>query len=237
MTAALENPELGGKLVELGVMLLALVGILWGVAQCFLGYRIIRIVLGFWGFLCGLQVGIILGLFVTRIAGPGAIIITVLCGIAGAVLAVLSLYIGIFLLGAGLAAGGALVLHLSLGGGDGRLVWMILLAAAVAGGIVALVFRRFVIILTTSLGGAAEVVIGALVVMGDPLALAAGRGALEPGAVRELVTGRHLTALLCWAGLSVAGMVVQYSSARGREAVGKRDKNLDALLAHAKADR
>jgi len=237
MTAALENPELGGKLVELGVMLLALVGILWGVAQCFLGYRIIRIVLGFWGFLCGLQVGIILGLFVTPIAGPGAIIITVLCGIAGAVLAVLSLYIGIFLLGAGLAAGGALVLHLSLGGGDGRLAWMILLAAAVAGGIVALVFRRFVIILTTSLGGAAEVVIGALVVMGDPLALAAGRGALGPGGVRELVTSRHLTALLCWAGLSVAGMVVQYSSARGREAVGKRDKNLDALLAHAKADR
>jgi len=236
MTAGLENPELGGKLVELGVMLLALVGILWGVAQCFLGYRIIRIVLGFWGFLCGLQVGIILALFVTPISGPGAIIITVLCGIAGAVLAVLSLYIGVFLLGAGLAVGGALVLHLSLGGGDGRLVRMILLAAAAAGGIVALVLRRFIIILTTSLGGAAEVVVGALIVMDDPLMLAVRRGVLEPGALRELVARQHLTALLCWAGLSVAGMIVQYSSARGREHVRRRDRNLDALLAHAKAD-
>lgn len=236
MSAGLENPELGGKLIELGVMLLALLGILWGVVQCFLGYRIIRIVLGFYGFIWGLGAGVVLSLSLS-IAGPAAIAVVVVCGAAGAVLMVMALYVGIFLLGATLAGGAAHLAAPALLGNAGISAGRaVVVIAGVAGGVVGLLFRRFIIIVLTSLGGAAQVVTGALLVMGDPVTRALGHGGEGRPPLTEILGGRHLVALACWAGLSLAGIVVQYSSAGGREAVRNRDKNLDSLLGHAKAD-
>lgn len=240
MVAGMENPEFAGKLVELGVMLLALLGILWGVVQCFLGYRIIRVVLAFYGFVWGLSAGVVLGLALP-VSGSAAALVTIVCGVAGAVLMVLALYVGIFLLCATLAGGAVYFAALALlgeaGVSGGRTAAVIaVVAGAVVGGVAGLLFRRFIIIVMTSLGGAAQVVTGVLVVTGDPLVQALSRGGQGAPPLAETLTRRHLVAFACWVGLSAAGILVQYSSARGRGSVRKRDKNLDALLAHAKAD-
>jgi len=239
-------PETASAFLQIAVLLSALLAVVWGLVQCFCGHRLIRIVLAFYGFIGGILAGALAGLFLFNLSGTSAVVVALAAGVAGAVLLVVLLYANVVLLGAALGAlAGALLAGIPVlllvspkAHAMPRPALYIVLAAALVGAVLALVYRRFVIILLTAAGGALLIAAGILLAIGDPLALAlltGGRPDLP--AIRSMLTQTHLIALLCCLALALLGFAMQYRTAGLRAATGKRDRNLDRLLARARRDR
>ena len=240
-------PRVLSAFAEVAVLLASLVAIVWGVIECFFGYRIIKMVLAFYGFMLGLIAGVVYSVFVMAAPTGMALVITIACGVIGAVIMVLLLFVGVFLIGAGQGALLVLLVLVASGASRGRQFaigpdmfrehMVAFIAAGVVGGVIALIFRRFVIIVYTAFQGAGIVVLGALAATEDPVIRALSEGRLtDARQLTGMLGRRHSIALLCWLGLAILGVVVQYSSARTRSVRGERDKNLSQLLERAKSD-
>ena len=145
-----------------------------GLLACFLGYRLLRILLGLYGFVAGV---IIATLFVDQFEETWmAVLVTVGGGLAGAVLATVAYLAGVALLGAALGAV-ALNVAWSSRGGEPE-VWLVL-AVCLVGSLVALAMRRYVIIVGTSFGGAWTALVGGLALAGNSAAVAAASGDVQ----------------------------------------------------------
>ncbi|HEX5107350.1 MAG TPA: DUF4203 domain-containing protein [Vicinamibacterales bacterium] len=175
-----------------------------GALAAFFGYRLFRVVLGSFGF--------ILGAFVASSTfGPGSALTLVLAavvgGLAGAALLMTAYFLGVALVGAAVGAVTAhLVVSAAQGGEPG--VLMVILFSAV-GAIAATYLQRYFIIVGTGFGGAWTLLVGALVLFGDKVALAAAASRdvwvfypLDPAPGRRWVT-------LAWIVLGIAGVVTQ----------------------------
>ena len=145
-----------------------------GLLACFLGYRLLRILLAVYGFVAGV---IIATLFVEQFEETWmAVLVTIGAGLAGSVLATVAYLAGVGLLGAALGAV-ALNVAWSYRGGEPE-VWLVLVACF-AGALVALALRRYVIIVGTSFGGAWTTLVGGLALAGNSAAVAAASGDVQ----------------------------------------------------------
>jgi hypothetical protein len=185
----------------------AIVLALGGLITCFAGYRLFRIVLGFFGFIVGIMTA-------TSMVGSSStwtmIMAALVGGVVGAVLMVAAYFIGIGLVGAGLAVLGLHVIWAQVAGGEPGTVVTVLVA--VLGALVALSVVRYVAIFGTSIAGSWTFIIGGLALLGDPKALvAASAGDVwvlypwQPAQGDWWVWG-------FWVLLSLAGIIVQLST-------------------------
>lgn len=142
----------------------AVVLLLGGLLACFAGYRIFRVVLAIYGFILG-------ALLATSIVGTehtmwmlGAALGG---GIVGALILIWAYFIGVALIGAGL---GAMSVNLvwAATGGDPHIA--VVITVAILGALAALALQRYVIVVATAFAGAQTVVVGAVALMGNPVA-------------------------------------------------------------------
>jgi hypothetical protein len=188
-----------------------LISILLGIANCFFGYRIFRVLLGIIGFIGGAAAGlaIIQALVVAgNISSSGSLLYYILAaligGAIGAVLLIFVYFIGVFLLGAlmGLLLGSYIAQ--AVGGGD-NVILIAAIVLALVGGILALILQRAVIIIATAISGAYSIVWGIALLV-------------SPGVVTRMLSGQTaimqsapVLLLVGWVILAIAGMVVQFA--------------------------
>ncbi len=182
-----------------------------GLLACFLGYRLMRVVLAVGGFVAGVI------LATTSIADTQTllgVLLVIACGAAGALAAVVLYLSTVGLVGAGLAA---FVLGLLMDGDPP--VWLLLATGAV-GALVTLLVRREVIIVGTSFVGAWTALVGGLALAGNGAAVAAATGdvgRLFPIAPLDGQVGFALS----WAMLAALAVAVQFlATGRTREGAG-----------------
>jgi len=190
----------------------AIILVLGGLLSCFAGYRVFRVVLGFFGFVLG-------ALLTSSIMGTDQtvwmVVAAVVGGIVGALILVAAYFVGVALIGAGV---GALVVNLiwaSLGR-EPHIVIVILFA--IAGALGALALQRYVIITATSFGGAWTTIVGALALLGDRLAVeAAARNNVWLAYPMNPAPGQRWV-IVAWLVLGLVGVIVQLGiTAKGKK--------------------
>ena len=134
---------------------------LGGVLACFAGYRLFRFVLGIYGFFIGAALA-------TSLMAPSntwnLVIAALAGGVLGSVLMIVAYFLGVGLIGAGLAA---LVLNLAWRFVGGEPPTVVLVIACVVGALTALSVSRYVVIVGTAMAGAWTLLIGTLALMGQ----------------------------------------------------------------------
>src|SRR5688572_14152514 len=190
----------------------AIVLIAGGLLSCFAGYRVFRVVLGFFGFVLGaLLTSSFMGTEQTMYMIAGAIV----GGIVGALILVAAYFVGVALIGAGV---GALVVNVIWAGLGREPHIVIVILFAVAGALAALALQRYVIIVATGFGGAWTALVGGLALLGDRLAIeATARNnvwlayPMNPAPGQRWVVG-------AWLALGLAGVIVQLTvTAKGKK--------------------
>ena len=177
-----------------------------GLLACFVGYRLLRTLLGLYGFIAGVVVAT---LFVGELETWVAILLTLGGGLLGAVVAIMAYLAGVAILGAGL---GALALNVVFTGPEPN-IWFVLIACLV-GALTALAVRRYVLIMTTSFAGAWTAIVGGLALAGDSAAVAAASGNLRQ--LPPLADFRsNVWFVVGWCGLGLLAALVQ-TRAMGR---------------------
>ena len=183
-----------------------------GLVACFAGYRLFRIVLGIYGFILGANIAT--SAMGTSDAGwlVGAAIIG---GIVGAIILIAAYFIGVALIGAGLAALAVNIMWGQISGAEPPALAIII--AAVIGALASLSLQRYVIVIGTAFGGAWTTVVGAMALAGDRVAgevtQAAARAAAERPDVWVLYPMNpapgQTWVLAAWIVLGIAGLFVQ----------------------------
>jgi hypothetical protein len=180
-----------------------------GLLACFAGYRLFRLVLGIYGFFFG-------AFITTSIMGASdtwtLLVAAVAGGVAGALLMVAAYFLGVGLVGAGLAA---LALNLVWRlVGEGPPPTLVLVIVCVVGALLALSLARWVVIFGTAIAGSWTLIVAGLALRGEP---AAARAA-QAGDVWIFYplgqTGEQLWQIALWFALTVAGVVVQIATTR-----------------------
>jgi hypothetical protein len=183
-----------------------------GLVACFAGHRLFRFVLGLFGFILGAYV-------TTSVMGPAntwtLVIAAIVGGLCGSLLMFTAYFMGVGLLGAGLAA---LALNAAWRfiGGDPPTV--VLVIACVIGALGALSVVKHVVIFGTALAGSWTLIIGVMALMGDPAAMRAASAAdvwvfypLDPLPARWWIP-------IAWIGLALVGALVQMATSGSRSA-------------------
>jgi len=141
----------------------AIILVLGGLLACLAGYRLFRLVLGVYGFILG-------ALLATSVVGAAEtawlVVAAIGGGLVGALILVAAYFVGVALVGAGLAALAVNVIAAQFGADPHPLVVILF---AIAGALGALSLQRYVIIVGTAFAGAWTLVIG-LLAMGRPSA-------------------------------------------------------------------
>lgn len=189
----------------------AILLVIGGLVACFAGYRVFRIVLGIYGF--------ILGAFIATSAmgtSDAAWLVgaAIVGGLIGALILIAAYFIGVALIGAGLAALAVNIVWTQLAGGDPP-AWAIIVAAII-GALASLSLQRYVIVIGTAFGGAWTAIAGAMALAGDRMTqevAATGRAAAERPDVWVLYPMNpapgQTWVLLVWIVLGIAGVFVQ----------------------------
>ena len=191
----------------------ALILVVGGLLACFAGYKLFRLVLGIYGFL----LGAFITTAVTGTQDAWVMTMAVLVGgIVGAIMMILAYFIGVGLVGAGLAALGLNVVWRALDLGDAPPTVAVVLVA-VLGALGALSVAKYVVIFGTALAGSWTMILGGLALRGDSAAVdAATTGTvwvlypLEPGA-------GHWWLIPGWLALAGVGALIQLASTRGKK--------------------
>lgn len=137
------------------------VAICFGTLLCFRGYRFFRALMTTYGFLIGATIGYLLGIISRE--QEVIIILSLICGISGALIVNLVYTVSIFLVGALFGAFVFQLLSLLLGQ---QLHVIIAIIFLVTGGILALRIMKFAIILGTSFMGSSTIITGVYVLLG-----------------------------------------------------------------------
>jgi hypothetical protein len=122
--------------------------------------------------------------------------------------------VGVALLGAGIGALAASLIWASLGREPHALVVIVF---AIAGALAALALQRFVIVGATAFGGAWTIIVGALALAGNRLAIdAAARNNVWLAYPMNPAPGQHWVVVV-WIALGIVGSIVQLGiTAKGR---------------------
>jgi hypothetical protein len=147
----------------------AIVLILGGTVACFFGYRLFRIVLAISGFILGFfaassvfGVSDTLPMLVAGLVG----------GLIGAGIMIAAYFVGVALAGAAI---GAFFANVGFAFYDREPPVLAVILVALAGAVAATYLQRYFIIIFTSFGGAWTLIVGAMAIIGDPVAQAAAK--------------------------------------------------------------
>jgi hypothetical protein len=140
----------------------AIVLVLGGTLACFAGYRLLRVVLGLYGFILGAMIA---SSMMASSNTMGMVIAAVVGGIVGALILVFAYFVGVALIGAGLGALLANVIWTQVRVTE--VPWQLAIGAAVVGAFTAMVLQRYVIIVGTAFSGSWTLIVGALTAAGD----------------------------------------------------------------------
>ena len=180
--------------------------LLGGLLTCFAGFRLFRIVLGIYGFFLGAMVA-------SGMTDPGntwsVMMFGLGGGLVGAILLVIAYYVGVGLIGAGLAALALNFLWKFIGGDPPTLVLVIV---CVIGAVSALNANRLVVIFGTAIAGSWTTMVGGLALLGDP---ASFKAASAPGiwVVYPMdMLPRAWWVPVVWVAITAAGVVVQLNT-------------------------
>jgi hypothetical protein len=190
----------------------AIILLMGGLLSCFAGYRVFRVVLGFFGFVLGaLLTSSVMGTEQTTYMVVAAIV----GGIIGALILVAAYFVGVALIGAGVGALAVNLIWASLGR-EPHIVIVILFA--IAGALAALALQRYVIITATGFGGAWTAIVGALALTGDRLAIeAAARNNVWLAYPMNPAPGQRWV-VFAWLALGITGVIVQLTvTAKGKK--------------------
>ena len=187
-----------------------------GLVTCFAGYRLFRFVLALYGFFLGWMVGSAIpdaasSAFMHLMAGLAG-------GLVGSVVMVFAYFVGVGLVGAGLAA---LLLNFGWRAFGGEPPTVVLVVVCVIGAVLALNVQRWVVIFGTALAGAWTALVGGMALLGDGAAL---KAASAPNVwvvypTNLLPGGWWVT--LAWFVLAIVGVVAQLTTT---SKMGKRKK-------------
>jgi hypothetical protein len=181
----------------------AIILVVGGLVSCFAGYRVFRIVLGFFGFVLG---ALLTSSFMGTEQTLYMIAAAVIGGIVGALILMAAYFVGVALIGAGV---GALVVNVIWAGVGREPHIVIVILFAIAGALGALALQRYVIITATSFGGAWTAIVGGLALLGDQLAIdAASRNNVWLAYPMNPAPGQRWV-ILVWLVLGIVGAVVQ----------------------------
>jgi hypothetical protein len=190
----------------------ALVLLAGGLISCFAGYRVFRIVLGIYGFIIG-------ALFASSVVGTEhtawMILAALIGGLAGSLILIGAYFVGVALLGAGIGALAASLIWAWLGREPGAVVVILF---AIAGALAALALQRYVIIGATAFGGAWTIIVGALALQGNHVAIdTSARNNVWLAYPMNPAPGNYWI-LLVWIALGVTGVIVQLGiTAKGKK--------------------
>ena len=190
----------------------AIILIAGGLLSCFAGYRVFRVVLGFFGFVLGaLLTSSFMGTEQTMYMIIGAIV----GGIVGALILVAAYFVGVALIGAGVGALVVNVIWAALGR-EPHIVIVILIA--IAGALGALALQRYVIIVATGFGGAWTALVGGLALLGDRLAIeATARNNVWLAYPMNPAPGQRWV-IIAWLVLGLIGVITQLGvTAKGKK--------------------
>lgn len=181
----------------------ALVLLAGGLISCFAGYRVFRVVLGIYGFILG-------ALFASSAMGTEhttwMIVAALAGGVIGALILIAAYFVGVALLGAGIGALVASLVWASLGREPGA---AIVIVFSIAGALAALALQRYVIVGATAFGGAWTIIVGALALTGNRVAVdTAARNNVWLAYPMNPAPGQYWV-LVVWIALGVAGVIVQ----------------------------
>lgn len=190
----------------------ALVLLAGGLISCFAGYRVFRLVLGIYGFIIG-------ALFASSAMGTDhtvwMIVGALVGGAIGALILIAAYFVGVALLGAGVGALASSLIWASLGREPGALVVILF---AIAGALGALALQRYVIVGATAFAGAWTIIVGALALTGNRVAIdATARNNVWLAYPTNPAPGNYWI-LIVWIALGVTGVIVQLGlTAKGRK--------------------
>jgi hypothetical protein len=176
-----------------------------GAVACFAGYRLFRVVLGVYGFILG-------AIVTTSVMGTANVWALVLAaavgGLLGAGLMIAAYFIGVGLIGAGLAS---LVLHVVWRAVGGEPPTVLLVIMAVLGALGALSVARYVVIIGTALAGSWTLIVGGLALAGSRVA----SNTITPDNIWVIYASGPLPGsrwvMTGWLALAIAGALVQMS--------------------------
>jgi hypothetical protein len=190
----------------------AIILLLGGLLSCCAGYRVFRVVLGFFGFVLG---ALLTSSVMATDQTAYMVVAAIVGGIVGALILVGAYFVGVALIGAGVGALAVNVIWASLGR-EPHIVIVILFA--IAGALGALALQRYVIIAATSFGGAWTALVGALALQGDKVAVeAAARNNVWLAYPMNPAPGQRWV-IVAWLVLGMAGVIVQLAvTARGKK--------------------
>ena len=194
---------------------------LGGLLACFAGYRLFRFVLGMYGLILGAMV-------TTSWMGASSTWTLVLAaavgGILGALLMIAAYFVGVGLIGAGLAA---LALNLGWRFLGGEPPTLVLVIACVLGALGALSVVRYVVIVGTAIAGSWTLIVGVVAMLGDRDALrAASAGDVWVFYPLDPIPDRWWYTVI-WVALAVGGIVVQLATTNKGAGRKKRSARSD----------
>lgn len=172
-----------------------------GVLSCFVGQRIFRAVLTMYGFVLGALLG---SSFLGDASTFTMIAVVVASGVVGALILSLAYFMGVAIVGAGLAVAALHGAHAMLGGEVNP--WVVV-GVSVAGALAALLVQHYVIVTGTAFAGAWVLLVGVLTLTRQiPVSAASNDGwmtyPLNP------IPGQRWV-ILAWVLLSIVGIAVQ----------------------------
>jgi hypothetical protein len=189
----------------------AIVLLIGGIVSCFFGYRLFRIVLAIFGFILGaLAASSIFGMTDTA----PMLIAALVGGLLGAGILMAAYFVGVALVGAAL---GAVVANVVFSAAERDPSVFVVVLLAIAGAVAAVYLQRYFIIVGTSFGGAWTLIVGAMALVGDRMALAAAEAQdvwvaypLDPAPGRRWVP-------IVWIVLGLIGVGVQMGITGGEK--------------------
>jgi len=183
---------------------IAIILLAGGLLACFLGYRLLRVLLAILGFVAGV---IASTLFFEQFDTWLAFAITIGCGLLGSLLAIAAYLIGVALCGA--ALGPVILNAMWVSEVENPSIWL-MLGVCLIGALCALALRRYFIMIGTSFGGAWTVIIGILALTGNQSVVSAVNGDIE--SLYSVVSWS--TSMNFWSGWLILGTVALFVQLR-----------------------
>lgn len=204
-----------------GVLLIALILFVVGLAFVFAGYRLFRALIPIWGFIVGFDVAGIVAhdaFHAQLLASFPGWIVAILVGLIFAALAYVYYYVSVVALAAsvGFLVGEALVTALAASATTVALVVGIIFAVALAALVIRLNAPKGLVVALTALGGASAAITGALLALGQvSLATLTSLQASASGGSLEAIRSTWWLSLLTLA-LALVGIMAQAGWLRAR---------------------
>jgi hypothetical protein len=190
----------------------AIVLLAGGLISCFAGYRFFRIVLGIFGFV----IGALAASAATGTEHTAWMVGAALAGgVIGALILIAAYFVGVALLGAFIGALATSLIWATFGREPSA--WIVIIFS-IAGALAALALQRYVVIGATAFIGAWTIIVGALALTGDRVAVdAAARNNVWLAYPMNPAPGNYWI-LLVWLALGLSGVFTQLAvTAKGKK--------------------